>query len=139
VSEYSFDSVILIDSLNGVEAARAELRKAGRPWISRVSWIEVMSKMRGTTIRNVEIFLGGFSIDEVDMEVSRRAAALRRERPKLRLPDAVIFASAQVHGRILVTRNVKDFPLRCPASGFPTSFEGLKSCAALSGSWARAR
>lgn len=37
-----FDSDILIDALRGVEAARTEIRRAGRKSISRVSWTEVM-------------------------------------------------------------------------------------------------
>ena len=41
--EAQFDSDILIDALNGVEAARSEIRRAGRKSVSRISWTEVMS------------------------------------------------------------------------------------------------
>ena len=51
----------------------------------------------------------------------RERAALRRERSKLRFPDAVILASAQVHGRILMTRNTPDFPANMPDIRVPYS------------------
>jgi len=33
------------------------------------------------------------------------------------LPDAVIWATAQAHAMLLVTRNTKDFPVDDPAFG----------------------
>ena len=51
----------------------------------------------------------------------RERAALRRERSRLRLPHAVIHASAQVHGRILITRNTRDFPADMPDIRVPYS------------------
>ena len=119
MSGYSFDSNILIDALNGDPIGHAEIAKVDRPWISRVTWIEVLSKDRGATLRNIEIFLGGFSIDELDARIASHAAALRRERPRLKLPDSVILASAQVNHRILVTRNTKDFPAEMPGIRVP--------------------
>ena len=119
MSGYSFDSNILTDALNGDPIGHAEIAKVDRPWISRVTWIEVLSKERGATLRNIEIFLGGFSIDELDARIASHAAALRRERPRLKLPDSVILASAQVNHRILVTRNTKDFPAEMPGIRVP--------------------
>lgn len=119
MSGYSFDSNILIDALNGEPVARAEIARADRPWISRVTWIEVLSKERGATLRNIERFLGGFSIDELDTRIAGHAAALRRERPRLKLADSVILASAQVNHRILVTRNIRDFPANMPGIRVP--------------------
>jgi predicted nucleic acid-binding protein len=119
VSGYSFDSNILIDALNGETVAHAEIARVDRPWISRVTWIEVLSKERGETLRNIERFLGGFSIDELDSRIAGHAAALRRERPRLKLADSVILASAQVNHRILVTRNIKDFPAAMPGIRVP--------------------
>jgi hypothetical protein len=121
VSGYSFDSNILIDALNGHSAAHAEIARVDRPWISRVTWIEVLSKERGGTLRIIENFLGGFSIDELDTQIANHAAALRRERPGLKLPDSIILASAQVNHRILVTRNIKDFPAQMPGIRVPYS------------------
>ena len=70
-----FDSDILIDALNGVEAARAEIRRAGRNSISRISWTEVMTAADPTSVKAVEAFLGCFAVEEVGDAAARRAAA----------------------------------------------------------------
>lgn len=123
MSGFSFDSNILIDALKGLEPARDELRRAtsggARAWISRMVWIEVLSKGSGETVRRAEILLSGFGIDEMDAEIASRAASLRRERQRLRSPDAIILATAMLRGRVLVTRNTKDFPAAMPGIRIP--------------------
>jgi len=125
VSGFSFDTNIVIDALLGHEAARVELKRAtsgsGKAWISRMAWIEVMAKGGESSLREMDYFLSGFGIDEIDREIAERAAALRRERPKLRSPDAIILATALVRGRILVTRNTRDFPVNMPGIRVPYS------------------
>jgi len=122
VSGFAFDSNILIDLLRGFPQARAELQRAverGRVWVSRMVWIEVMSKGEGGGLKRAEILLSGFGVDEVDEEIAERAAALRRERPALKSPDAIILATALTRGRVLVTRNTKDFPANMPGVRVP--------------------
>lgn len=122
MSGFAFDSNILIDALDGLEAARAELRRCGAQdgvWISRMAWIEVLSKGSGAQLRTAQTFLANFGFDEINEPVATRAAALRRERPRLKGPDAIILASALVHGRVLVTRNIKDFPIGTPSVRVP--------------------
>lgn len=123
MSGFAFDTGIVIDALLGIEQGRAELRRAlnqtGRAWLSRMAWIEIMSKSSGTELREMERFLAGFAIDEIDSEIADRAAALRRERKGIRLPDAIILATALVRGRVLVTRNIKDFPAEMPGIRIP--------------------
>lgn len=122
MSGYSFDSNILIDTLRGVPAGRAEIERAnrqGRVWVSRMVWIEVLSKGEGDSLTRAQRLLSGFGIDEVDAEIAARAAALRRERPRLKSPDAVILATALTRGRVLVTRNTKDFPAEMPGIRVP--------------------
>ncbi len=123
MSGYSVDANILIDALLDHEPAQVELRRiaiAGASvWISRMVWIEVLSKGTDAMVTRALTFLAGFGVDEIDPEISRRAAALRRERPRLKSPDAIILASAQVRGRILVTRNTKDFPANMPGIRVP--------------------
>jgi predicted nucleic acid-binding protein len=125
VSSYAFDANILIDALGGVELAYRELVRATeggqRLWVSRVAWIEVLSKGLPHELSRARLFLSGFAIDELDPETAELAAALRRERRRLRAADAIILASAQVRGRILVTRNIKDFPLGMPGIRVPYS------------------
>ncbi|MEP6786145.1 MAG: PIN domain-containing protein [Sphingomonadales bacterium] len=123
MSGFAFDANIVIDALRSRVEARSELQRAaessGRLWLSRVAWIEVMSKGEPHELARMEKFLAGFDVDELDPEIARRAAALRRERPRLKSPDAIILASAQVRGRILVTRNTKDFPANIPGIRVP--------------------
>lgn len=123
MSGFSFDSNIVIDALKGLEPARDELRRAtsggARAWISRMVWIEVLSKGSGEGLRRAEILLSGFGIDELDVEIATRAASLRRERQRLRSPDAIILATAMLRGRVLVTRNTRDFPAAMPGIRVP--------------------
>lgn len=123
MTTYSFDSNILIDALLQREQARVELHRATadgeRAWISRMVWIEVMSKGDDARLRETERFLGNFALDEIDQAVAAHAASLRRQRPRLKSADAVILASAQLNGRTLVTRNIKDFPASMPGIRVP--------------------
>jgi predicted nucleic acid-binding protein len=123
VSGFTFDSNIIIDALSGFHQARAEIDRAtdfgSRAWISRAVWIEVMSKGEGEGLRRSQILLSGFSVDEIDAEIGQRAAALRRERRGLKAMDAIILATAQTRGRVLITRNTKDFPAEMPGIRVP--------------------
>lgn len=121
MSGYSFDANIIIDALGGHKPALDELRRETRErhWISRMVWIEVLSKGNDMMVREALEFLGAFDIDEVDENIAERAARLRRARPGLKSPDAIILASAQERGRILVTRNTRDFPPIMPGIRVP--------------------
>lgn len=123
MSGFTFDTNIIIDTLKGIPQARTELLRAvergGRVWISRAVWIEVMSKGDGDGLRRTEKLLSGFGIDEIDEEIARRAAALRRERQRLKAIDAIILATALTRGRVLITRNTKDFPAEMPGIRVP--------------------
>ncbi len=123
MSGYAFDANIIIDALAGYPPARAEIQRAvsagSRPWISRMAWIEVLSKGDEAIVREAMGFLSRFGLDEIDDEISRRAAFLRRERLRLKSPDAIILATAQIRGRVLVTRNTKDFPAQMPGIRVP--------------------
>jgi predicted nucleic acid-binding protein len=123
VSGYTFDANIVIDALAGYPPARVEIQRAARngarPWISRIAWIEVLSKGDDRVVSEAMAFLAHFGLDEIDDEISSRAAALRRDRPRLKSPDAIILATAQTRGRVLITRNIKDFPANMPGIRVP--------------------
>lgn len=123
MSGYSLDADILVDVLLNHKPAHRELSRiaesGARMWISRAAWIEVLSKGNDALVSEALKFLTRFGIDEIDDEISLRAAALRRQRPGLKSPDAIILASAQLRGRILVTRNTKDFPASMPGIRIP--------------------
>lgn len=127
MSGYSLDANILIDALLSHEPARRELTRivesGARMWISRMAWIEVLSKGDEVVVRDALAFLDRFGLDEIDDEIALRAAALRRERPRLKSPDAIILAAAQIRGRVLVTRNTKDFPANMPGIRVPYTLD----------------
>ena len=63
-------------------------------------------------------FLAGFARIEIDDAVALRAVDLRKAH-EMKLPDAIIWASAQQHALLLVTRNTKDFPANEPGVRMP--------------------
>lgn len=114
-----FDTNILIDYLNGSAAARSELDRYRERLISTITWMEVLAGARTEAEEDViEMFLRDFTLVEVSRPVARAAVALRREH-RLRLPDAVIWASAQHESALLISRNTKDFPRDEPGVRVP--------------------
>ena len=104
-----FDSNILIDYLNGVPQSAETIGQYVPALISRVTWMEVMAGCLATPHeRVVRAFLGGFHLAELDEAVTEEAVRLRAQH-RLRLPDAIILATARVHGCLLLTRNTRDF------------------------------
>ena len=112
------DTNILIDYLNGVAAAQEEIRRYEQPLISAITWMEVMNGAKGDEEPLVRAFLGRFSQVAIDQAVAERAVIIRREN-RLRLPDAIIWASAQREKALLVSRNSKDFPADSPGVRVP--------------------
>jgi predicted nucleic acid-binding protein len=114
-----FDTNILIDYLNGVEAARDELERHTQRLVSVVTWMEVLAGPRNAVEEEViELFLRDFRVVELTRAVARGAVEIRRER-KIRLPDAIVWSSARTESALLVTRNTKDFPRSEPGIRIP--------------------
>jgi predicted nucleic acid-binding protein len=110
LSDTLFDSTIVIDHLNGVPGARAAVRDAEDAAVSIITWIEVLAGVHSMDEEAAaRRFLGRFSIRALTAAIAERAIVIRRER-RLKLPDAIILATAQELGCVLVTRNTKDFP-----------------------------
>lgn len=112
------DTNILIDYLNGLEAARDEINLYRGPCISPVTWMEVMVGVSDGEAASVRRFLSGFQQIPIDAAVAEIAVTLRRDH-RMRLPDAIIWASAQHIDALLVTRNTKDFPDHHPGVRVP--------------------
>jgi hypothetical protein len=62
--------------------------------------------------------LSGFETLPITDAVAERAVVLRRSH-RIRLPDALIWATAQTSNRLLVTRNTRDFPEGDPGIRIP--------------------
>ena len=112
------DTNILIDQLLGVAAATEELARYETPAISIVTWIEVLVGATPSEEARVRLFLDDFDVVPLDADVAEEAAQLRR-RHRMKLPDAIVWASARRGGRLLVTRNTKDFPVDDPGIRHP--------------------
>ena len=108
------DTNILIDYLNGVTRAASEIARYREPTISIISWMEVMAGAKGSPFELLaRAFLGQFDVQGVSTDIAEAAVELRASR-KLKLPDAIVLATARVNKCPLVTRNTKDFPARDP-------------------------
>lgn len=104
-----FDTNIVIDALNGAAEADAEYSRYDLVLISRITWMEVLIGAEGDDDAKLRDFLEAhFQIVPLDLIVSENAVQLRRTH-RIRLPDAIIWATAKAHEAVLVTRNTKDF------------------------------
>lgn len=113
------DSDVLIDYLQGVLTAKKEIARYSHACISVISWAEVMvgasNEKEETVCRS---FLDRFNILDVTLEIAEKAFVIKRKN-KIKLPDALIWATAQQEDCLLVTRNTKDFPKSDPSVRFP--------------------
>jgi predicted nucleic acid-binding protein len=106
------DSVILIDHLNGIEAATAYLQSAvPDARISPITRAEVLAGLAKHDVPLGKLLLDRFPLVAIDAAAADLAAALRREH-RWRLPDAFQAALAILYGLRLATRNTKDFSPR---------------------------
>ncbi|HEX4500724.1 MAG TPA: type II toxin-antitoxin system VapC family toxin [Scandinavium sp.] len=105
-----FDTNILIDLLNNrTEAADAIENGASHRAISLISWMEVMVGARKYNQEAQTLaVMGAFEVIEISREIAERSVSLRSEYG-MKLPDAIILASAQARNCALITRNTKDF------------------------------
>jgi predicted nucleic acid-binding protein len=70
-----------------------------------------MEVLIGTTEDNEDIireFLDNFTVIPLNEEIAEIAIEIRKKN-KIKLPDAIIWASAKFRNSLLVTRNTKDF------------------------------
>jgi predicted nucleic acid-binding protein len=103
-----FDTNILIDYLNGIEQAKTELGRYSDKAISLITRMEVLVGATPETEAAIRHFLNEFSNLNIDDQVSDLAVTIRKQH-KIKLPDAIVWATALTHNRLLITRNTKDF------------------------------
>jgi len=113
-----FDTNILIDYLGGIDAAKMELARYEYRAISAITWMGVLAGASADEEAAIRAWLGAFDVLAIDGAIANRAVTIRKTR-RLRLPDAIIWATAQVHSLLLVSRNTKDFPADEPGVRVP--------------------
>ena len=108
-ADYLVDTNIIIYYLNGDEIAIDWLRKHKGLSISIIASLEVLSyPFTEEEDEIVRGFLDAFGLFDLDQPIFEKTIQLRRTH-KIKLPDAIIAATASYHNLTLVTRNVSDF------------------------------
>jgi predicted nucleic acid-binding protein len=116
MSRLLLDTCILIDHLREHAPAIAYMETLpAAPLLSAVTIAEVYVGVRNRLeARRIEILIDRFVVLALDAEIARRGGALRRQFARSHgtgLLDALIAATAAVHGARLVTRNGRHFPM----------------------------
>jgi predicted nucleic acid-binding protein len=110
-----FDTNIFIDMLNGVHQATVELSTYDHPAISTITYMELRA---GEVVRPheapiLDAVLSEFTVLPLDLKVTELAIEIRGKSllngPTVKLPDAIIAATAAAYGLPIVTRNPRDF------------------------------
>jgi predicted nucleic acid-binding protein len=112
------DTNIVIDWMVRKPAAIVELQRYRQHRISRIVWAELLAGEPAESHDALRRLLARFAVVEVDEEIAALAAAFRN-RTRVKLLDSLIYATAQRHGGLLVTRNTKDFPPHLPGIHVP--------------------
>ncbi len=99
------DTDVCIDHLRGVK----RLRRAGRLAYSVITRAKLLAGATSDDEANVRRLLAGMDELAVDRRTAERAGLRRRQLPRLRMPDALIAATALVHSLTLHTKNSRDF------------------------------
>ena len=113
------DSDVLLDFLDGYPAAAEEIARYRECCISIVCWMELMTGAKDFEDEEMRRgFLRHFRLLPLTPEIAEEAVRLRQQH-RLKLPNAIIWATAVTHNYLLVTRNSKDFPADQPGVRFP--------------------
>ena len=109
-TKYLIDSNVLMDAqskklhINGLQFLAQAIDDDFT--ISFVSYIEFLGYRDVTS--SMEEFVAIATVIETNKAIIETTIALRK-RHRIKLPDAIIAATAIVYGRTLITRNIQDF------------------------------
>ncbi len=109
--QYLLDTNIIIYHLNGISQASIFIDKNfKRISISFITYIDVLSYPFDNNEVETEVkhFLNQLKMISIDTKIIEKSIEIRKK-SKIKIPDAIIAATASVENLILVTRNIKDF------------------------------
>lgn len=113
------DTNVVIDALAGHPEARDEILGEVDCRISRISWIEVLVGCRSLQEEeSARRLMATLTVIDVTGVIADEAVGIRRN-SRLKLPDAIVLATARAARCQLVTRNTKDFPADDPEIRVP--------------------
>ena len=118
-----FDTNFLVDLSNGIPEALRELAYYGDRAISSVTYMEFMigartqrllGKIEALRVIEMEDLASGFLVIPFDAAIGDETILVRSDslvssRRSIKLPDAIIIATAKVTGRRLVSRDTGGF------------------------------
>ena len=114
-----FDTNILVDYLAGIEAAKDELAQYRIRQISIITVIELMVGAQDARQEaSIRGFLSSFEVLELSTAIAHEAIRLRRQL-RLKIPDAIVYATARTQGCLLVSRNTRELKSEWPDIRIP--------------------
>lgn len=102
------DSNIIIDYFKGVQEASNTILQYKVKYISFITWIECLVKIPHERQELAISLLSNFNLVTMDEKLMQESLKIRQA-TKLKLPDAIIYATAKMKLATLITRNTKDF------------------------------
>ena len=94
-------------------------------YISAITVTEIYAGCREHELQLTEELLGGLIVIPTTLFVAKGAGKIIKyysvRGKKINVQDAIIGATAQIHHLVLITQNIKDFPMLYPSQveGFP--------------------
>ena len=105
----TFDTNILIDYLEDRDEAEKVIASCSERYLSFIALIEVRTGIKTQAEEEaLKILLSGFKIIFIDEAIIAETINIRKTL-RLKVPDAIIYATAKVNNCPLITRNTKDF------------------------------
>jgi predicted nucleic acid-binding protein len=112
-TRYLIDSNAIIDFFNGkLPITGRQLLSGMEPVISIITYIELFSSnnIAIEEYQQLKRFADMTTVHPVNLSIAAETIAIRKKY-KIKLPDAIIAATAIVHNFTLITRNLSDFKM----------------------------